>query len=89
MERTVYNVTRSTATGKRVNVGDFETIDAARVAMVDHYHQTPKRGKFSYTIAQQELREIGGILMRVETLVLYGENHPYYHKFTQEELKTM
>lgn len=89
MERTVYNVTRSTATGKRVNVGDFETIDAARVAMVDHYHQTPKRGKFSYTIAQQELREIGGILMRVETIVLYGENRPYYHKFTQEELKTM
>lgn len=89
MKRTIYNVTRSTATGKRVNVGDFETIDAARAAMVEHYKQTPKRGKFAYTITQQELREIGGVLMRIQTLVICGENRPYYHKFTPEELKAM
>ena len=89
MEKIVYNVARSTATGKHVNVGDFGSIQAAHDAMIEHYRHTPKRGKFAYTITQQKLQDIGGQLMRVQCLVLCGENKPYYRKYLAAELGAM
>lgn len=37
MEKIVYNVARSTAAGKHVNVGDFDSVQAAQAAMIEHY----------------------------------------------------
>lgn len=89
MRKIIYNVTRSTSAGKHVNVGDFDSIQAARAAMIEHYRHTPKRGKFAYTITQQELQDIGGQLMRVQYFVLCGENKAYYRKYLAAELGAM
>lgn len=89
MEKTVYNVTRATASGKYTNIGDYDTVHAAQFAMIEHYKQTPRRGKFYYIISQQEVKEISGVSMRIQCLVLSGESRPYYHKFTADELKAM
>ena len=55
MSKTVFHVSRSSKTGKTVNVGDFDTLDAAREAMLSHYKVTPKRGNFYYRISEDEL----------------------------------
>ena len=88
MSKTVFHVSRSSKTGKTVNVGDFDTLDAAREAMLSHYKVTPKRGNFYYRISEDELVEIGGVMMRRTCLVISG-NGPYNKKFTAEELKQM
>lgn len=88
MSKTVFHVSRSSKTGKTVNVGDFDTLDAAREAMLSHYKVTPKRGNFYYRISEDELEEIGGVMMRRTCLVISG-NGPYNKKFTAEELKQM
>lgn len=54
MSKTVFHVSRSSKTGKTVNVGDFDTLDAAREAMLSHYKVTPKRGNFYYRISEDE-----------------------------------
>lgn len=37
MSERIFNVSRSTKTGKTVNVGDFPTIAQAQAAMLSHY----------------------------------------------------
>lgn len=44
MSERIFNVSRSTKTGKTVNVGDFPTVEQAQAAMLSHYKATPKRG---------------------------------------------
>ena len=55
MSERIFNVSRSTKTGKTVNVGDFPTVEQAQAAMLSHYKATPKRGDFRYRIFEEEL----------------------------------
>lgn len=41
MSERIFNVSRSTKTGKTVNVGDFPTVEQAQAAMLSHYKVTP------------------------------------------------
>lgn len=88
MKKTVFHVSRATKTGKRVNVGDFDTLAEARTAMLAHFNATPKRGKFYYSISEDTLKEIGGVLFR-ETCLCIGGNGPYRKTFLPDELKKM
>jgi len=85
----VFHVTRSTKTGKMVNVGDFDTVEQAHEAMLKHYKETPKRGQFYYRISEEELKEIDGVVFRNFCLVLSGGNKPYNKRFDSVELKTL
>lgn len=87
--KTVFHVSRSTKTGKTTNVGDFDTVEQAREAMLEHYRKTPKRGQFWYTITQEDLDEIRGIVFRTLCLALSGEDKPYYGRFMADELKSL
>lgn len=83
--KTVFHVYKSNKSRKTVIVGDFDTLEEAREAMLKHYRSTPKRGQFWYVISEDNLREVGGVLFR-ETC--YGDGS--YHKtFTANELKTV
>ena len=87
MSERIFNVSRSTKTGKTVNVGDFPTVEQAQAAMLSHYKVTPKRGDFRYRIFEEELEEINGVTFRKFCLVLSGGNKPYSeeiegHSFT-------
>lgn len=53
MSERIFNVSRSTKTGKTVNVGDFPTVEQAQAAMLSHYKVTPKRGDFRYRIFER------------------------------------
>ena len=64
MSERIFNVSRSTKTGKTVNVGDFPTVEQAQAAMLSHYKVTPKRGDFRYRIFEEELEEINGVTFR-------------------------
>lgn len=88
MNKTVFHVSRSTKTGKVVNVGDFDTQAQAQAAMLAHFNATPKRGKFWYSISEDTLREIGGVMFR-ETCLCIGGNGPYRKKFMPNELKEL
>ncbi len=79
---TVYTVTRRTKT-KTVVVGSYDTETEAKAAMVEHFSSTPKRGNFSYSIAEEELREIGGVTFRS-----YTSGRPY-SRYTKEQLEAM
>lgn len=84
----IFNVRRSTATGKSQNIGDYKTLEEAEAAMKKHYTETPKRGKFYYVISEEELEDIGGVTFRKFCMTLYGDGHrSYYKKYTAEELK--
>jgi len=72
-----YNKTKTTI------VGSFETMEEAEAAMLRHYKETPKRGKFHYRISVEELREIGGVMFRCTDL-----SKPSI-KYTQEMLEAM
>lgn len=85
----VFHVTRSTKTGRTVNVGDFDTVEQAHAAMLEHYKGMQKRGKFWYRISEEELEEINGIMYRKLCMVISEKNGPYNKKFTGEELKTL
>jgi hypothetical protein len=76
MSERIFNVSRSTKTGKTVNVGDFPTVEQAQAAMLSHYKATPKRGDFRYRIFEEEL-------------VLSGGNKPYSKSYTPAELKAL
>lgn len=83
---TVYNVTRSMAT-KSQNVGDYQTVEEAIAAMIEHYKNTSKRGNILYRISQDTLEEIGGIVMRYFTVSVSGKGEqPYYKKYNRAEL---
>lgn len=88
MKKTVFHVSRATKTGKTVNVGDFDTLAEARAAMLAHFNATPKRGKFWYSISEDTLKEIGGVLFR-ETCFCFGDNGPYRKTFLPDELKNL
>ena len=79
----VFNVRRSTATGKSQNIGDFKTVEEATEAMKNHYRETPKRGKFKYIIMEEQLEKIGSTIYR--SFTMFGKR--YYKKYTAEELK--
>jgi hypothetical protein len=79
----VYNVSRFTAS-KSTNVGDFETIDQAEAAMIEHYKATPKRGKFRYTINEEDLEEKNGMVTR--SFVLFQN---YNKRYNAEQLAEM
>lgn len=85
---TVFNVSRVPKTAKRVNVGDFKTLELAEKAMVEHYKNAPKRGKFYYSISEDELEDFNGVTMRMTTLCLTSGG-PYYKRYGQDELKSM
>jgi hypothetical protein len=89
MSRIVFNVSRTTKTGKPVNVGDFDTVEEAQAAMLNHYKAAPKRGQFRYRIREEELEEINGIMFRKTCLVIGGDNGPYYKSYAPEELKLL
>lgn len=63
----VYTVTRYTKT-KTVVVGSYDTEAEAKAAMMEHYHKTPKRGNFFYSIRVEKLREIDGVMFRYTDL---------------------
>lgn len=88
-KKRVFHVTRSTKTGKTVNVGDFDTVTQAQEAMLEHYNKTPKRGKFWYIISEEELEEIGGVVFRKFCTVLSGGDKPYFKRFMSDELKAL
>ena len=88
MNKTVFHVSRATKTGKTVNIGDFDTQAEAQAAMLAHYNATPKRGKFWYSISEDTLKEIGGVVFRETCLVISG-NGPYHKTFTPDELKKL
>ncbi len=86
----IFNVRRGTATGKSVNIGDYKTLEEAEAAMLQHYHETPKRGKFEYVISEEELEDIGGVTFRKFCMTLYGDGkRNYYKKYSAEELKAI
>lgn len=85
----VFHVTRSTKTGKSVDVGDFDTVEQAQKAMLKHYRETPKRGQFCYRITEEELKEIGGVVYRQFCLVIAGGNRPYNRRFDGKEMKEL
>ena len=85
MRKTVFHVSRATKTGRTVNVGDHDTKVQALAAMLAHYKATPKRGKCWYTISEDTLREIGGVIFRKTCLV----GGTYYKKFMPDELKKL
>lgn len=85
----VFHVCRSTNTGKTVDVGDFDTVEQAQEAMLKHYKETPKRGKFWYSISEEELKEINGVVFREFGMVLFGDNKPYFKRFMADELKSL
>ena len=74
MSERIFNVSRSTKTGKTVNVGDFPTVEQAQAAMLSHY---------------KELEEINGVTFRKFCLVLSGGNKPYSKSYTPAELKAL
>jgi hypothetical protein len=52
--KTVYSVDRYTSSTSH-HVGDFDTLEAARLAMVRHYQVNPKRGNLRYSITEEEI----------------------------------
>ena len=86
--RTVFNVRRVPKTARATTVGDFETLEQAERAMLDHYKSQPKRGKFDYRISEDELEDFNGVAMRRTTLCLTSGG-PYYKRYDQDELKNM
>mgnify|MGYP000860151970 CR=1 FL=1 len=81
---TVYNVRRRNAT-KSATVGDYNTLDEAQSAMMQHYQNTPKRGNFQYIINEENLEDFGGTVMRVFNITLSGKGN-FYHVYTRAEL---
>lgn len=85
----VFNVQRVPKTAKSVTVGDFDTLEQAKAAMLEHYKTNPKRGNFFYRISEDELEDVGGTVMRKFTISLAGDDGPYYKRFSMGELKEM
>jgi len=80
---TVYNVRRKSAT-KSMSVGDYNTLNEAKAAMLEHYTTTPKRGKFEYIINEEKLYDIDGIKMRMFAPLSGGG--AFYKCYTRSEL---
>lgn len=85
----VFNVRRIPKTAKAVNIGDFETLEQAEKAMIEHFNSTPKRGNFYYSISEDELEDIGGTIMRKFSITLSSGAGSYYKKYFPTELKEM
>lgn len=85
----VFNVSRVPASTHSVQVGDFKTLEEAKTAMIEHYKNNPKRGKFVYRIAEEEIEEIGGAVFRKFSMTIGVGESPYYKKFSMDELKEM
>ena len=81
---TVYNVRSKNAT-KSPSVGDYNTLNEAKAAMLKHYTVTPKRGKFEYIINEEKLYDIDGIKMRMFEISLSGGG-TFYKCYTRSEL---
>lgn len=81
----VFHVYRSNKSRKTTVVGDFDTLEAAKEAMLEHYRNTPKRGQFWYVVSEDNLKEIGGVMFR-ETCYFDGS---YHRTFKAEELKAI
>lgn len=86
--KVVFNVKRSNTT-KITNVGDFETLEEAKKAMVNHFNATPKRGNFEYTIRQEHLEDCNGIIMRVFSTMLLSkkEGDDFYKRYSRAEIE--
>ena len=84
----VFNVQRVPKTANTVTVGDFDTLQQAEEAMLEHYRTNPKRGKFFYRISEDELEKIGGTIMRKFMISLAGGGN-YYKRYSIDELKEM
>lgn len=88
--KTVFSVSRSTKTSKTTSIGDFDTVEQAQEAMLEHYRKTPKRGQlFWYTIAESVLEEVGGVVFRTISVNLGGSKDLYYKRFRADELKAL
>lgn len=81
---TVYNVRRKNTT-KSMSIGDYNTLNEAKAAMLEHYIVTPKRGKFEYIINEEKLYDIDGIKMRMFEISLSGGG-AFYKRYTRSEL---
>jgi hypothetical protein len=88
--KVVYNVERSNTT-KTTKVGDFDKLENAKKAMVNHFNITPKRGNFEYTICQEHLEDCNGIIMRTfsRTLFSKNENDDFYKRYSRAEIEKM
>ncbi len=85
----VFHVFRSTKTGKSVSVGDFDTVEQAHDAMLEHYKKTPKRGKFLYSISEEDLETVNGVVLRKFCMILSNGSKPYFERFTADDLKAL
>lgn len=83
---TVYNVARVPKTSSSINVGDFETLQQAEDAMCHHFNTTPKRGSFYYRISQDDIENVGGVIMRSFTVRLSNGAGSYYKKYSPAEI---
>ena len=64
-------------------------LEQAEKAMIEHFNSTPKKGKFYYTISEDELEDIGGTIMRMFSITLSSGAGSYYKKYFPAELKEM
>lgn len=78
----VYVVVRYTKS-KSVEIGSYDTEEAAKTAMVEHFRRTPKRGSFYYRITQEGVYEINGISFRE-----FDSSRPSW-KYMREMLEAM
>lgn len=84
-EKTVYCVTRRQAT-KSIDIGDFDTPEQARHAMFDHYHVTPKRGTFYYSIMEMKTGTSAGGF-RYHSITISGKDRQFYERWTADRLR--
>ena len=77
-----YTVRRNNKT-KTTIVGSFETTEEAEAAMLGHYKETPKRGRFYYSIWKEKLEVIGGVAYRSTDLSQKAA------RYTKEQLEAM
>lgn len=66
-----------------ISVGYYDTKQEAKDAMIEHYKNNSKRGKFCYSISEERLEDCGGYIMHSFT------SGDYYTRYTQEQLKYM
>ena len=81
---TIYNVRRKSAT-KSMSIGDYNTLNEAKAAMMEHYTATPKRGKFEYIISEEKLYDFDGIKMRKFEMSVSGGG-AFYKRYARSEI---
>lgn len=81
----VYNVRKNTST-TAVGIGDYQTLEEAEAAMLEHFRTNPKRGNISYRICEEEICEIDGGRYRSQTFAISGGGSSFYKRYIAKEL---